>query len=501
MAAADTKVERTYGNWRQPRSAGIGPLGMISTLVLMGGIIVVIITTALLGLLVGLVVLVLLAVALGPLLLRDQHNKTGLQRIAVRAGWLRARSSGAHLYRSGPLGQSPWGTFQLPGLAAASTLSESEDSHGRPFALLRVPATGHYTVVLVTEPDGAALVDQEQLDQWVAHWGEWLASLGNEPGLVAASVTVETAPDSGARLEREVLSHLDPQAPAVAEAMLREVISSYPAGSATVRAWVALTFTSAGHAGSKRKDAQAMARDLASRLAGLTQRLHTTGAGAARPLTAQGLCEAVRVAYDPAAARLFDQARSAGAVPQLRWSDVGPTATQARWGDYHHDSAWSITWEMSAAPRGEVASSVLFKLLGPHPDIVRKRVTLLFQPMNPGRAARVVEADKRDASFRAKSSDRPSERVQRELVAAEATAKEEARGAGLVDFGLLVTATVMDEQRLQDAAAAISTLSASARILLRPVYGSQDSAFAAGLPLGLVLPKHLSVPAGVRQSL
>jgi hypothetical protein len=36
---------------------------------------------------------------------------------------------------------------------------------------------------------------------------------------------------------------------------------------------------------------------------------------------------------------------------------------------------------------------------------------------------------------------------------------------------------------------------------LRVVYGSQDSAFAAALPLGLVLPKHLRVPGEVREQL
>jgi len=38
-------------------------------------------------------------------------------------------------------------------------------------------------------------------------------------------------------------------------------------------------------------------------------------------------------------------------------------------------------------------------------------------------------------------------------------------------------------------------------VLLRPVYGSQGSAFAAALPIGLVLPRHLRVPAEIRESL
>ena len=47
----------------------------------------------------------------------------------------------------------------------------------------------------------------------------------------------------------------------------------------------------------------------------------------------------------------------------------------------------------------------------------------------------------------------------------------------------------------------IDHLAPTARIALRPVYGSQDSAFAAGLPLGLVLRSHLRVPNELRDSL
>ena len=288
-AAEDTAKTRTYGNWRRPRSAGIGELGMIGTFAMMAGLIVVIITTVAVGLIGGGIVLLVGLLGLAPLVYRDRHGRTGMQRMGVRVGWWRTRRSGTHLYRSGPLGQTPWGTFQLPGLAAASRLTEGEDSYGRRFALLRVPATNHFTVVFATEPDGASLVDQEQVDLWVAHWGEWLASLGEEPGVVAVSVTVETAPDSGARLRREVLGRIDPGAPPVAQAMLREVAATYPAGSATVRAWVALTFAGHTRTGGRRKDAEEMARDLASRLPGLTTRLQGTGAGAARPLTGSGV--------------------------------------------------------------------------------------------------------------------------------------------------------------------------------------------------------------------
>ena len=52
-------------------------------------------------------------------------------------------------------------------------------------------------------------------------------------------MTVETAPDSGSRLRREVLTNIDPDAPQFARAMLEEVVMLYPQGSSSVKAYVA----------------------------------------------------------------------------------------------------------------------------------------------------------------------------------------------------------------------------------------------------------------------
>jgi len=41
----------------------------------------------------------------------------------------------------------------------------------------------------------------------------------------------------------------------------------------------------------------------------------------------------------------------------------------------------------------------------------------------------------------------------------------------------------------------------ASRINLRPAFGCQASAFAATLPLGLVLPSHLRVPHAIREML
>ncbi|MFZ2501520.1 MAG: SCO6880 family protein, partial [Nocardioides sp.] len=241
--------------------------------------------------------------------------------------------------------------------------------------------------------------------------------------------------------------------------------------------------------------AEEVARDLAARLPHLAAGLTSAGAGAARPMTAQELCETIRSAYSISSATRMHEAYAAGETPELLWNEVGPAAHVAEWDHYRHDDAVSCTWSMTVPPRGNVQSSILARLLSPHRDIDRKRVTLLYRPIDSARTAALVEADLRTAAFLASTSERPTARSKAAERAAEATAHEEASGAGLVNFGLLVTATVTSQDRLADAQAAVENLGATARLRLRPVYGSQDSAFAAALPLGLVLPRHLKVPA------
>lgn len=501
MTTTTESVPRSYGNWTKPTTAGLLGLSAIGTAVLFVGAGFSVIITMTSNILNGIVTAAVFGVFLLAVAVKDKHGQSVLLRGATRLGWMSTKAKGTHIYRSGPLGRAEWGTAQLPGLAAASRLTEWRDSYNRPFALLQIPYTSDYTVVIATEPDGAALVDREQVDVWVAEWGMWLAGLGDEPGITAVSVTIETAPDTGTRLRREVTSRIDPDAPEFAKNLLHEIIAQYPAGSATIKAYVAVTFNAAARPGGKKRTPDEMGRELAARLPGLTQSLSATGAGATRPLSAQELCEVIRVAYDPAAARLIDEANAAGEPPELYWPEVGPTAHQANWDSYRHDSAVSVTWMMSGAPRGNIPSNVLARLLAPHPDIARKRITLLYRPIDAAKAAAIVEADVRAASFNLSASDKPTARNMTTTRAAFATAQEEASGAGLVNFGMLVTATVIDADHEADAKAAIDNLSATARLRLRIVHGSQDSAFAAALPLGLVLPKHLRVPAEVREQL
>lgn len=514
---------RLYGNWQQPKTPGLGRLGTVGTAAGLGGVIVAVLTGMLLGLVPATAVVGFVMLAMLPLVYRNRSGRNGWAAAATRAAWAYGVSKGQDVHQSGLLAPAGVSGRTLPGLLAPSVMYEGIDAFGEPFGLLHVPYAKSYSVVLGCDPEGSSLVDPDTADTWVALWGRWLAELSREPNLTAASATVETAPDPGSRLAQEVGRLLADDAPPLARAMLGDVVATYAVGSPAVTGRVALTFTAtrrvvedrelrlghrrkhaaAGKPRSKLLTAEDMATQIGSRLPGLLAGLSGTGAGGGvRALTAAEIAQTVRVAYDPAVGHALDAALTDGANPGVTWASAGPTASVEGWDRLRHDSGTSVTWAMTEAPRGAVESGVLGPLLAPDADLTRKRVTLLYRPHRPSAAARIADADVKTARGRATSRTGEAKATETvELAAAQQTAREEAAGAGLTRFSLLVTATVVDRAELGHVADVVDQAGGASRITLRRVAGGQSAAFAACLGVGLVLTDHVTAPAAVRDHL
>ena len=276
------ETHRTYGNWRRPRSAGLWRLGLAPTLLTVGVVVCASLVSMIAGLVPGLVFFALTVPPLFVLLRPAYDGYTRLQRLGAWVGGTHARIKHENSYRSGPLGLAPCGTHQLPGLLAASQLSQTRDVHGRPFAVLCHPHVRHLTVVLESEPDGASLADQRQVDQWVAHHGEWLAALSREPGLIACQISIESSPDPGTRLRHMLANRRSDSAPAYADEVMNEIRDTYPAGAAELKARIALTYRM-NAAGGRKLSAAEKAHEVGVRLPGLYGTLPNTGAGRSGP--------------------------------------------------------------------------------------------------------------------------------------------------------------------------------------------------------------------------
>ncbi len=107
---------------------------------------------------------------------------------------------------------------------------------------MATPAAHYFAVTVEAHPDGSSLLAEDDLTANLDRWGEFLSFLAHEPGLIQAMVVVESAPDGGPGLRREIAVNTRPDAPVLAREVLAEVAESYPRGSATVRTFVTLTF-------------------------------------------------------------------------------------------------------------------------------------------------------------------------------------------------------------------------------------------------------------------
>ncbi|MCA2211840.1 SCO6880 family protein [Jidongwangia harbinensis] len=489
---------RTYGNWRRPRKAGLGSFGLIGTVGIFGGLVVVLLAS-LMSLQAALVVGTPIVIAVGPLAFRTQDGRNVYNLLALRVGWFRRKTAGQHVYVSGPLSARPGGRFRPPGMLSKVTMLEGRDPYDRAFGVLYHRYRQLYTVVISCEPDGGSLVDAEQTDIWVAMWGEWLSRLAHEPGLRGAAVIVETAPDPGTRLATEILPRIAPDAPAAARAVMEEVVARYPAASSEMNTYITLTY---GTPGGQRGKHDEILADLALRIQGLLDGLIEAGGGSAEPLSAERIADVVRVAYDPAVAADVLDVRAQHGGTGLSWADAGPAATRETVNAYQHDSGVSRSWLLTLAPRGTVRSNVLRSLLDPAPSIRRKRVAIFYRPIDPATSARIVESDRRSAQFMATSTrGMVRARAASEVAAAEQTASEEAAGAGLVEFSMVVTITVDSMEAIADANVTIRNLLGATRLAMRPADRMQAAAFSCALPVGILPWEQTMVPHDIQEAL
>lgn len=94
MAESTSSTERpTYGNWKLPSRPGIGALGLLGTILLLGGIILTLLTALLSWVAAISVGLTVVAVTV-PLAIRTPDGRSGFSLAASRAGWALRRLTG-----------------------------------------------------------------------------------------------------------------------------------------------------------------------------------------------------------------------------------------------------------------------------------------------------------------------------------------------------------------------------------------------------------------------
>lgn len=468
-----------YGDWRMSRSIGLGGMDTRQTVMVVASVMVPLLTFSVAGAVPGLVMAVPALVVLA-LAVTRRGGVLVMDLAIARVRWQRAHWRGETSFRGQVFAELPK-AWDLPGVLAPCTLVAVEEPGRSPIGVVWNQATGLMSATMLLSPAGALLNDLSTINSQVSAWGNLLASLADDETIRHAAVTIELVPEAGTRLADHVAGRADPDAPQLAKDVLDQLVAAAPRGASQVRARLTLTCDPAA-AGGKPRSAAASAAEVARILGSLS--ISSAGADVLRRATPADLVRIVRTAFDPAA-----EAAPATAW-DLDWADAGPVTAEDRLDRYEHDGAHSVSYVLLAAPRQRVAHDVLFPLC--KPGKFPRRVTIAYRTLSRDEAGLVLEREANVAAAREyarkKSRRDPTARENADRDRALRAARQEARGAGLVQFAVYVTTTCGDPAELDDARREVERAAGDSKLKLRVARGGQAAAFAAGLPVGIFPP-------------
>ena len=474
------------------RSSGAFGFTMFSTMVLLGFLFI-----AVVGLMLPLPGVIkffglpfILAVLFVPLVVSLRGRSAWELGMGARAV-SKSRRAGETLVRSGPFTKIPDGTPPPGPLATAETFNFSPGDGSAPFGLIKLSSRNFYTLVLRTWPQGGEWNDQPVRDRWVARLGDMLTFLGQSPDFVAATVTMETLPESGIRASTIVRSRLKDTAPALARKIIIEATEAVPTAEVRLEARIGLTWRA--DTMHRKRDATDMSNEVARRLGRIRDYCHAAGLRV-RPMLEREICAIARRSFSPADELDLEIGLMSGEPMRLRWEDCGPTSASDQHGRLLHDAAQSMSWTMRNEPEAPFDSNVLADLLSPNSDVPRKRVTFVYQPYTPAQATTIVNKDHNDARQAVRTNvGKLPERALVRLDSAEGARQEQARGAGVTRVSMIVTATCPIGADTQKIETLVTDLGLSAATPLEPTRDEQLVTFCAGLGFGVVLSEESTV--------
>jgi len=492
----------TYGNWLQRRSPGLGPLSLAGTLIAFGTFFVMLLTIMFSQNLIAAAVQAAVAGVFILVFTVKFDGRTLNTRLTDRRRFAKRQQRGETQYVTGASRTLPVGdSHPMPGFLSKTQIIPGRDGRNNPFGAIYYPGRDLFAVSIRCRPDGIGMIDRELVDALVAQYGAWLASLSVDDGLVGATVTVDSAESSGTRVRELNLAARPDGAPSVASQVMDQVLEHLPAASAEVTAYVTLVWRGSRATHQRSTPADVLV-ELSKRLPGHLGALIAAGGGAAVPMTEADLAQVARTAYDPTTAEAFELLRAQGTPADLSWGEAGPAFLEESRDMVAHDTGTSISYEMKTAPLGHIVDTHLHRLTKQYGAFSRKRVTLLYRPIDIGDGMTAAARMTKSAGLRVNKQGRPSSVDSREANLANHTEEELANGATMVPFSMVATVTFpADDNAAQVARNQLKSLMTASKMQARACSGTQVAAFHISLPFGLLPWEFTTVPLWAKELL
>ncbi len=485
---------RTYGGWRRKRGLGLMGLGAVESGVAFLSVsffLFIAIRFTFLWIPSLVIMLIVLASMLridGQPLWTILHSEF---RMLVSVAQDGGKFVSGYFFASDPSAGS-----NLPGALAPTRTFEVTTDSGRRYGVVYNDATKAATVTWSVHPHTPHLADQEQVDSWVASWHQFLASLGYIDQMSSVAVTVVTATEPGAVVSENLAVNRDPHAPTFARVLLDELSRRETDGTTVSATYVSVTFDTRYGPAARERDPAKRVEHIVGLVTAMNRDIRTSGLASASLLSVSQLAALTKGAFVPSLRKPLTAALSRGDTNALQWHISGPSRAESNRFYYRHDDAITTSWVLREAPRGHVTEEVLYNLMSP--GTFPKRVTFLWNPTPADKAARILENERTLSEARrlvknqSKRDESAREQYDRQMT--EMAAADEARGAGLGDFQILVSTTfevspeITDEQidhLLDQASVEVESRAKQSKMLLRPALGFHDLVMFGTLPAGV----------------
>jgi hypothetical protein len=405
----------------------------------------------------------------------------------VVATWL-ARGPAARRWRGGPRAHGDSGGITLPPpLDRVAVLAVAAD--GRDVAVIADRRRGTYTAVLALAGSMFALLEEQAKHRRTDGWGWSLASLAREGTPIArVQWTERTLPDDGSALRRWLTDHHTVDLGSAQAQSYDALLATAGPATQAHETYVAVQLDARrarraiGQAGGGDTGAATV---LLRELRTLEARLRAAELDLIGWLPPRGLARLLRTSYElsarPTLTRRDTDPDRSGCTPAA----AGPTAADTTWSAYRTDDAWHATFWIAEWPRLDVGADFLAPLL--LRTTVSRTVSVVMEPVSPRKAAREVQAARTaelaDEALREKAGQIATARRRVEHEALLTRERELVAGHGDYRFTGYITVTAPTREELEVACGEVEQAAHQSLLELRRLYGEQDAAFAAALPL------------------
>ncbi len=340
-----------------------------------------------------------------------------------------------------------------------------------------------YTSVMELLGHSFALLSGDEKERRVASWASILSSLARDRSIVHRVQWVATTmPDDGAAVDEHLASRgVLPEA-AAARSSYATLLRSTGGETCRHDVHLAIQLRATGATGRAMRSLgggeHAACALLSREVASLRRQLVAADVPVERVLDERALAALVRRALDG------DHRPRRGCPPcKVAWP--WPLVTESEWGCLRADGSWHATYWVAEWPRVDVGSEFLGPLLL---GSVRRRVSVVMQPLSPARAVRQAErartADIADAELRRRGGFLATARRAREADVAVRREEELADGHASFRFSGYVSVSADSPEELASACDSTEQAASQSRLELRRLYGDQERAFTCTLPLG-----------------